>query len=97
VIETRVVIKHKVGLHARPASAFVQTANRFAADVRVSNLTAGGAAVDAKSIIGILTLGARQSHEILIRAEGVEAEAAVRGLQALVESNFGEAAQEGVA
>lgn len=91
MVEARIVIKHKVGLHARPASVFVQTAKRYAATIRVANLTAGTPAVDAKSIIGILTLGAHQSHEILITAEGAEADAAVSGLRELVESNFGDA------
>jgi phosphotransferase system HPr (HPr) family protein len=89
--ETRVVIHHKVGLHARPASLFVRTANRYAAEVRVKNLTGGGEAVNAKSIISVLTLGAQQDHELLIQAEGADAEAALEGLAVLVAANFGEA------
>jgi phosphotransferase system HPr (HPr) family protein len=91
VAVTRVVIQHKVGLHARPASLFVRTANRYAAEVRVTNLTGGGAAVDAKSILGVLTLGAQQNHELLIEAVGSDAEAALDGLKSLVAGNFGEA------
>lgn len=91
MIEKKVVVKHKVGLHARPASLFVQAAKKFASDITVKNLTAGGEAVDAKSIIGVLTLGVLQNHEILIRADGGDAHDAVGQLGALVESNFGEA------
>jgi multiphosphoryl transfer protein len=91
VAETRVVIHHKVGLHARPASMFVRTARRYAAQVKVKNLTGGGEAVDAKSILGVLTMGAQQNHELLIEAVGADAEAALDGLKNLVAGNFGEA------
>jgi phosphotransferase system HPr (HPr) family protein len=91
MVETRIVVRHRVGLHARPAAVFVQTARRFNADMRVKNMTAGGEAVDAKSILGVLTLGVLQGHEIHITAEGEDAAQAVEGMRALVESNFGEA------
>jgi phosphotransferase system HPr (HPr) family protein len=90
VAETHIVIKHKVGLHARPAALFVRTANRYTADVRVQNLTGGGEPVDAKSIISVLTLGAQQNHELLIEAQGPDAEAAIEGIKSLVATNFGE-------
>lgn len=89
--ETRVVIRHKVGLHARPASLFVRTASRYAAAISVQNLTGGSERVDAKSILGVLTLGAQQDHEILLQAEGADAEAALDSLKRLVETNFGDA------
>jgi phosphocarrier protein HPr len=88
---TRVFIKHQAGLHARPASLFVRTANRFAANITVQNLTGGGEAADAKSIIALLTLGAQQDHTLLIQADGADAEAALESLKSLVESNFGNA------
>jgi phosphotransferase system HPr (HPr) family protein len=89
--ETKVVVKHKVGLHARPASLFVQAAKKFVSHLTVRNLTTDGEAVDAKSIISVLTLGVLQNHEILIQADGADAEEAVGRLRTLVESNFGEA------
>lgn len=89
--ETTVVIIHKVGLHARPASLFVQTAKKFKADIRVVNLTTGGKSVDAKSIISVLTLGVMQNHAIHIEANGDDAEQAVASLNSLITSNFGEA------
>lgn len=92
MIEARLVVTHKVGLHARPAALFVQTANKFSSRIRVSNLTAAGQAVDAKSIIGVLTLGVQQNHKILVQAEGADEQEAVRSLTELVRSNFGEAA-----
>jgi phosphotransferase system HPr (HPr) family protein len=88
--ELNIVVKHPVGLHARPAALFVQAAKRYAATVQVNNLTAGGDPVDAKSILGVLTLGVMQDHEIHILAEGEDAEQAVRELETLVNHNFGE-------
>lgn len=90
MVETKILVTHKVGLHARPASAFVQTANKYAAEISVQNLTLGGDAVNAKSILMVLTLGVAHNHQILIRAEGVDAESAIQSLRDLVQRNFGE-------
>ncbi|MBM3125691.1 MAG: HPr family phosphocarrier protein [Chloroflexi bacterium] len=89
--ELRITITHKVGLHARPASLFVQTANKFPCSVKVKNLTADGQFVDAKSIIMVLTLGVMKDHEILIEADGADADSAITALKTLIEGNFGEA------
>jgi phosphocarrier protein len=91
MVENKIVVKHEVGLHARPASVFVQTANKFESEITVQNLTEAGDEVDAKSIIMVLTLGVLKDHEILIRADGPDAEQAVQSLTELVQSNFGEA------
>jgi phosphocarrier protein FPr len=80
------------GLHARPAARFVQTASRFKADVRVSNLTTGGPSVSAKSLNALATLGALHGHKIQIQAQGEQAHEAVQALKKLVEERFGEAA-----
>ena len=86
--ETTLTVHHKVGLHARPAALFVQTAKRFNCDVKVTH---GEREANAKSILGVLTLGANQGAVITIRAEGDDAEQSLAALEALVESNFGEA------
>jgi phosphotransferase system HPr (HPr) family protein len=91
MIETKIKVTHKVGLHARPAALFVQTAAKFSSAVKVRNLSSNGADVDAKSIIMVLTLGVMKDHEIQIQAEGADEADAVAALQALVENNFGEA------
>ena len=91
MIETKIKVTHKVGLHARPAALFVQTAVKFSSAVKVRNLTSNGTDVDAKSIIMVLTLGVMKDHEIQIQAEGADEADAVAALQALVENNFGEA------
>ena len=81
------VVKHEVGLHARPAALFVGKAKQFKSRVFVGK---GDVEVDAKSILKILTLGVNQGTVITIKAEGVDEEQAVKTLQDLVESNFGE-------
>ena len=91
MIETKVTITHPVGLHARPAALFVQTANKFASSLKVQNLTTNGNPVDAKSIIMVLTLGVMKDHQILIQADGADEAGAVAALRLLAENNFGEA------
>ena len=89
--EATIPVKHKVGLHARPAALFVQTAAKFASKIKVKNLTANGNFVDAKSIIMVLTLGVMKDHEVVIQTEGTDADAALEALKTLIENNFGEA------
>jgi phosphotransferase system HPr (HPr) family protein len=90
MLEATIPVKHKVGLHARPASLFVQTAAKFSSAIKVKNLSANGNFVDAKSIIMVLTLGVMKDHEIVIQTEGADADAALAALKSLIESNFGE-------
>ena len=90
MVEATIPVRHSVGLHARPASIFVQTAAKFSAKIKVRNLTANGNFVDAKSIIMVLTLGVMKDHEVVIQAEGLDEEAALVSLRALIEGNFGE-------
>jgi len=90
MFEATIPVKHNVGLHARPAALFVQTANKYSSTIKVKNLTAEGKFVDAKSIIMVLTLGVMKDHEILIQADGVDAESALDALKTLIEGNFGE-------
>lgn len=85
--EIKVVVRNKVGLHARPAAMFVKTANQYKSNIQVVN---GTKSANAKSILNVLTLGAGQNAEILIRADGEDSEAALQALHDLVEDNFGE-------
>jgi len=85
--EIKLTVNHKVGLHARPASVFVQTAARFNSDIEVTH---EDNTVNAKSILAVLTLGAHQGSEIIIKAEGEDAEDALKALEELVNDNFGE-------
>lgn len=79
------------GIHARPASQFVEQAKKFKSSVTVrnaKNTSAGG--VSAKSIIGVLSLGMSRGTVIEISAEGEDEKPAVDALVELVESGFGE-------
>jgi len=78
---------NKVGLHARPAALFVQTANKFRSKITVEK---DGKEVDAKSILGVLSLGAECGSVITIKVNGEDAEEALKALVELVESKFGE-------
>jgi phosphotransferase system HPr (HPr) family protein len=85
--EIKLEIKNKVGLHARPASLFVQTANRFKSAITVIN---GDTSVNAKSILNVLTLGADKGSILTIKAEGEDAEQAIQAFVELHGNNFGE-------
>jgi phosphotransferase system HPr (HPr) family protein len=87
VVETSLVITNKVGLHARPASLLVQTAAQFQSKIQVQfdDKTA-----NAKSMLGVMKLGASQGDTILVRAEGEDAEQAIAALTDLARHNFNE-------
>jgi len=85
--EVTLVVEHEVGLHARPAALFVQTAKKFKSAILVRK---DEREVNAKSILSILTLGANQGAVITIQATGEDEGAAVQALQALVKNNCGE-------
>ncbi len=84
----RIKIINEVGLHARPASEFVKTAAQFKCKLTVRNATRNSAAVDAKSILSVLTLGIEKNHEIDLSAEGEDEIQAVQSLRELIESDF---------
>lgn len=84
-----VVVPNALGLHARAAARFVQTAGRFGAQIRV---TRGARTVDGKSLMGVLLLAASQGSTLRLEADGADAEAALDALAALVAAGFGEAA-----
>ncbi|MGL5271074.1 MAG: HPr family phosphocarrier protein [Selenomonadaceae bacterium] len=86
-MEQTVKVTNKSGIHARPASVFVQTAAKFKSKVTV---TAKGKTVDAKSILMIMSMGLVKDTDIVIKAEGEDASAAVKALVDLVQAKFGE-------
>jgi phosphocarrier protein len=81
--EKKVTVPNPSGLHARPAAVFIQTANKYSSQVKVEK---AGKEVDAKSLLGVMSLAVKQNEEIIIRAEGEDAEEAVAELSQLVES-----------
>lgn len=89
VVEVKLI--NPTGLHARPASLFVQLASKFKSEIKVQNITAGKKVADAKSIMDMAVNGTGEMGNIIrIIAEGEDAEEAVKELKNLVESGFGE-------
>jgi multiphosphoryl transfer protein len=88
----RLDVRNPLGLHARPAARFVQTAAGFDANVQVVNLTSGRGPASGRSLNGLATLGIRQGHEILVSAHGPQAAAALDAIAALAGRNFDEQA-----
>jgi phosphocarrier protein HPr len=87
VRESRVTIRNKLGLHARPAAQFVKLSSSFASDVFVSR---DDIEVNGKSIMGVMMLAAEQGSTLTIRTEGADADAALDQLVALVQRGFDE-------
>jgi phosphotransferase system HPr (HPr) family protein len=85
-----VSVRHKLGLHARPAALFVKLAARYPCSVSVRNVTCDSKPVNAKSILSVLTLGVQQGHVVEIEAEGDQAQEALQALEQLLSNNFGE-------
>ena len=83
-IRKKVVVKNKLGLHARPAALFVQTANKFDSQITVEK---DSDRVNGKSIMGILMLGVERGSSIIIEAKGEDAQLAIADLERLVGSN----------
>jgi len=87
VVETSVIITNQVGLHARPARLLVQTAAQFRSQIQLRH---GEKTANAKSILGVLTLGAVLGDTITLHAEGEDAEEALKILADLVNHKFNE-------
>lgn len=85
LVEKRMVIKNKSGLHARPAALFVQIANRYNSDVTVRK---GKLEVNGKSIMGILMLAAEKGSTITLKVEGEDAEKTILELERLLSGDM---------
>ena len=85
--ERSVSIKNRAGIHARPAALIVQTAGRFKSKVFIEK---NSDRINAKSIMGIITLGAGYGVELKIIAEGEDEEAAVEAVAQLFDRKFEE-------
>jgi len=87
MIEKDVVVKNRAGIHARPAALIVQTASQFASQIEFKN---DHETINAKSIMGIITLGASYNSTITISADGEDEQQAVDRLVELFENRFEE-------
>ncbi len=87
-------VTNRLGLHARPAAQFVQTAARFKSEVLLARSAEEAHRVNAKSINAVASMGVRQNETIRIFAAGVDADQALQALAALVKARFGENGEE---
>ncbi len=85
MVSRDVTIKNSVGLHARPATFFIQKANSFKSSIWVEK---EDCRVNAKSLLGVLSLGIVEGMTITLIADGADEAAAIDGLVALVDSGF---------
>lgn len=85
MISREVTITNAIGLHARPATFFIQKANSYQSTVFVEK---EDRRVNAKSLLGVLSLGIAQGMTVKLIAEGLDEAEAMDGLIALVESGF---------
>ncbi|NQT06324.1 MAG: HPr family phosphocarrier protein [Candidatus Omnitrophica bacterium] len=85
IVEKKIAIKNKLGLHARPAALFVQIANKFDCEIIVRK---GKEEVNGKSIMGIMMLAAGKGSTIYIKAEGEDAEEAITQLEGLLNGDL---------
>ena len=87
MVSNEVTVHNSVGLHARPATFFIQRANEFKSSVWVEK---DERRVNAKSLLGVLSLGIVKGTKISIIADGNDEDEAVKTLVELIESNFSE-------
>ena len=89
-MERTVILGSKSGLHARPAAVFVQHAKGFQSQVTLSIFKdSRDKTVNAKSILSVLSLGAEQGDQVVLKANGEDAELAADKLAALLEEDLG--------
>ncbi|PWW82829.1 MULTISPECIES: HPr family phosphocarrier protein [Prosthecochloris] len=87
MIIQEVIVKNKAGLHTRPAAAVVKIASRFKADFFIEMR---GSEVNAKSIIGVMSLAAPKGTKLILKLDGEDEEEAAKQLVDFFEQGFGE-------
>lgn len=87
LVETEVVIMNRAGLHTRPAAGLVKMCSKFKSEIYLSR---DGFEINAKSIIGVMTLAAEQGCSLSLRVEGDDAEEAAVSIAQYFADKFGE-------
>lgn len=87
MIEKLVTVRNRAGIHARPAALIAQTSNKFASEILIEK---DDTTVNAKSIMGVITMAAGYNTTLTIKASGSDEKAAVDALLALFENKFEE-------
>jgi phosphocarrier protein HPr len=85
MIEKKLVIRNKLGLHARPAALLVEIASKYESDVYIIK---NGFKVNGKSIMGVLMLAAEMGSTLTVQAKGIDANEAVQALADLFDKKF---------
>ena len=85
MLSKTIVVQNQVGLHARPATFFIQKSNEFKSSIWVEK---DDRRVNAKSLLGVLSLGTTKGMEITIITDGTDEKEAIEALEKLIESNF---------
>ncbi|TDT50948.1 HPr family phosphocarrier protein [Fonticella tunisiensis] len=83
MVERKVVVKNKTGLHARPATLVVSEGNKFKSSITIKK---GEKEVNIKSLLGLLGLGVAMGDEVIIKAEGEDENQAVEAIVKLIEN-----------
>lgn len=86
MVEKLATVTNTLGIHARPATLLVQSASRFECDIFLSK--GDVSRINGKSIMGVMMLAAEQGAEVLVEAEGSDAEAAVEAIAELLCGDF---------
>jgi phosphocarrier protein HPr len=89
MLERRVTVVNRLGLHARAAAKLVRTAGAYRSSIRLERADGGGAA-DAKSILSVLVLAAARGTELRVVAAGADEQEALEAVCLLFEQGFGE-------
>lgn len=87
MVVKQVIVQNQVGLHARPVTFFIQKANEFRSSIWIEK---DNRKVNAKSLLGVLSLGVARGAEVTLSAEGVDEAEALEALETLINSNFEE-------
>ncbi|MCL5991839.1 MAG: HPr family phosphocarrier protein [Bacteroidetes bacterium] len=87
MIERNVTVRNRAGLHTRPAAALVKLAAKFKSEIF---LIRDGFSINAKSIIGVMTLAAEQGCELVLKIEGFDEDNAANELTVFLNPGFGE-------
>ncbi len=87
MVEKLVSVQNRAGVHARPAALIAQTANKFVSEVF---MTKDGMEINAKSIMGVITMAAAYNSSILVKVEGPDENDALEAICSLFDSRFEE-------
>lgn len=87
MIEKKVIVQNRAGVHARPSTLIAQAANKFEAKIEIIK---GEKEYNAKSVIGVMTMAATYNSELTLRADGADEQAAIDAIVQLFDTKFEE-------